>query len=120
MPGGRPRTHDDSKVAELVIAFADYIDNTDIPIIVEFAYMNGIDRGVIYDYPEFSTLQKMCTAKKEAQLERMGLSGEIDKTMAIFSLKQLGWSDRQRIDLGTAEGGFHMTVDFVKPGSQDD
>lgn len=31
-------------------------------------------------------------------MERGGLEGKIDKTMAIFSLKQLGWKDRQEID----------------------
>lgn len=30
-------------------------------------------------------------------LERKALSGEIDKTMAIFSLKQLGWSDKHEL-----------------------
>ena len=36
-------------------------------------------------------------AKKEAQLERLALRKEINHTMAIFSLKQLGWKDTQDI-----------------------
>jgi hypothetical protein len=37
---------------------------------------------------------------KEYMLERLGLDGKIDKTMAVFSLKQLGWRDNQNIELG--------------------
>lgn len=85
-------------MAELLAAFADYIDNTDIPILAEFAFQNNMLRETIYKYDEFSTLRKRCIDKKEAMLERKGLLGEIDKSMAIFSLKQLGWSDRQAIE----------------------
>ena len=52
----------------------------------------------MYDYDEFSALRKRAIDKKEAQLERMALSGDVDKTMAIFSLKQLGWSDKQQVE----------------------
>jgi hypothetical protein len=37
---------------------------------------------------------RQCLTKKEAQLERKALYNEINVSMAIFSLKQLGWSDR--------------------------
>jgi hypothetical protein len=36
---------------------------------------------------------------KEYMLERLGLDGKIDKTMAVFSLKQLGWKDQQSVEL---------------------
>jgi hypothetical protein len=35
----------------------------------------------------------MCIAKKEGALERMALEGKVNTSMAIFSLKQLGWKD---------------------------
>ena len=93
------------------MAFRSYIDDTDIPIIVEFAYQNNIPREALYDYPEFSTLKKECIDKKEAQLERKGLAGDIDRTMAIFSLKQLGWSDRHAHEITGKDGEpLHVTV----------
>jgi hypothetical protein len=98
MAGGRPRTYNDQAVAEIAANLRRYIDETDIPILAEFAYQNHIPRTVFYDYPEFSTLAKELIDKKEAQLERKGLAGEINKAMAIFSLKQLGWSDRQQLE----------------------
>lgn len=99
MAGGRPRKYDAEAVERLKILFAEYIDTTEIPIICEFAYQNDILRDIIYDYPELTTLRKKAIAKKEAQLERLALKDVIDKTMAIFSLKQLGWSDRSAMDV---------------------
>lgn len=98
MAGGRPRKYSNEQVSALLEKFNKYIDNADVPIIAEFAYQNGVLRETIYDYEEFSTLRKRCIDKKEAQLERLALDGLIDKTMAIFSLKQLGWSDKQRVE----------------------
>jgi hypothetical protein len=103
MPGGRPRKYKESQVAEIAKAFERYIDEQDIPIIVEFCYLNRIERETIYDYDEFSTLRKRCIAKKEAALERGMLTNTINTTGAIFSLKQLGWSDRR--ELSGPEGG---------------
>ena len=111
MPGGRPRKHTDEEVAQYVALFRAYIDETDIPIICEFCYLNHIPRETIYDYDEFSTLRKECIDKKEARLERGGLDGKVDKTMAIFSLKQLGWSDRQQHEL-SGPGGGAIVVQF--------
>lgn len=37
---------------------------------------------------------------KEFMLERKGLEGTISKSMAIFSLKQLGWKDQREVELG--------------------
>ena len=38
---------------------------------------------------------------KEYMLERLGLKGKINSTLAVFSLKQLGWRDQQQVDVGT-------------------
>lgn len=46
-----------------------------------------------------STCIKRLVDAKEYMLERKGLEGTIEKTMAIFSLKQLGWKDRQEVGL---------------------
>lgn len=114
--GGRPRDFTDEQVEDIKQRLAKYLAETEIPILVEFAYQNEIPRAVLYDYPEFSTLRKSCIDKKEAQLERMGLKGEVDKAMAIFSLKQLGWSDRQQLE---HSGSVDSRLIIERPGSSD-
>jgi hypothetical protein len=88
---GRPRKYDRKAIAE---AFEAYIKDTEIPILAEFATQQGVYRSFFHDSDEFSELVAKCTTKKEAALERGALSNKINCTMAIFSLKQLGWSDR--------------------------
>ena len=100
---GRPRTFTDEQVAEIRDKLVQYIATTEIPIVAEFAYLNDINRQILYDYPEFSTLTKKLIAKKEAQLERKGLMNEVNSTMAIFSLKQLGWRDKQEIETKSSD-----------------
>jgi len=109
---GRPRTFTDEQVAEIRDKLVQYIATTEIPIVAEFAYQNDINRQILYDYPEFSTLTKKLIAKKEAQLERMGLMNEVNSTMAIFSLKQLGWTDKQETKI---DGGVQIVY-----GDKDD
>ena len=109
---GRPRTFTDEQVAEIRDKLAQYIATTEIPIVAEFAYQNDINRQILYDYPEFSTLTKKLIAKKEAQLERKGLMNEVNSTMAIFSLKQIGWTDKQETKI---DGGVQIVY-----GDKDD
>ena len=113
---GRPRTFTDEQVAEIRDKLVQYIATTEIPIVAEFAYQNDINRQILYDYPEFSTLTKKLIAKKEAQLERKGLMNEVNSTMAIFSLKQLGWTDKQemKIEGGDTPVEIKQTIDKVK------
>ena len=49
--------------------------------------------------PELADAIKLCTTKKEAALEQGGLSGDLNTTMCVFSLKQLGWTDTQKHDV---------------------
>ena len=91
----RPRSRTPAQDEELFKRFTEYIDNNELPIIAEFAYMNNIERQYLYDNAMFSTLLKKCIAKKEANLERGALTGRLNSTMAIFSLKQIGWKDKQ-------------------------
>ena len=65
--------------------------------------MNEIDRNYLYDNAIFSTLLKRCIAKKEANLEKGALTGKLNPSMAIFSLKQLGWKDRKEVDVKTPQ-----------------
>jgi hypothetical protein len=87
----RPREWDRDALKESLIQ---YVDSTDIPILAEFAHNSGVLRQYLYDLPELADAIKACVQKKEFALERMGLSGGINTTMAVFSLKQLGWTDK--------------------------
>ena len=91
---GRPREYDRERIGA---AFEQYITDTPIPIVAEFAASQGVTKQFMYDCEEFSDLVKQCTCKKEGALERGMLSSSVNVTAAIFSLKQLGWSDRQDI-----------------------
>lgn len=95
-PVGRPREYDREALAK---EFTQYIAENDIPILAEFAYLHDLDKQILYEWPEFIDLVKRCVQKKEASLERQALKQGCNVTMAIFSLKQLGWSDKQETTL---------------------
>lgn len=110
-PVGRPRKYTQEYLAEIVEKLERYIDETPVPVVAEFAYQNKIPRQALYDHVELSDSIKRLIDKKEAQLERLALNGEINQSMAIFSLKQLGWTDKltQTIDETTrTEGGINI------------
>jgi Holliday junction resolvasome RuvABC DNA-binding subunit len=96
--GGRPVKYDKDLRENLNQKLNEYIDKTDIPIIAEFAYKNKIARQRLYEFEELSDTIKIAIDKKEANLERKALNNEVNTTMAIFSLKQLGWKDKQEIE----------------------
>ncbi len=99
---GRPREIDrEALLSKLLI----YIRDTPIPIIAEFAAQNQLHRQQLYDMEELSDALKACVFKKEAALEREALNGNVNCTMAIFSLKQLGWKDIQGRELSAPGGG---------------
>ena len=93
--GGRPRKWTPAKRKELLELFHKYIEETEIPVIAEFAYLNWISLQKLYEFDEFRESLKIAITKKQANLEKGGLGNKINTTMAIFSLKQLGWSDNQ-------------------------
>lgn len=98
----RPREWDR---AELLQQFLEYIEKTEIPIIAEFAYTHGILRESLYEMPELSYALKQCVTKKEHALEAKALSGSVNCTMAIFSLKQIGWKDTHENTIQGKGGG---------------
>jgi len=102
---GRPRLYNPEEIETIKTEFINYIGETDIPIIAEFSYKHNVPRETLYKYEEFSTLLKDCITKKEAALEAKALRGDVNVTMAIFSLKQLGWSDKMQTELTGKDGG---------------
>lgn len=91
IPVGTPRIYDRDQLRNCFLA---YIESEEIPILAEFAYRIGMNKSQLYEMPEIADCIKLCASKKEAALERGGLLGEINVTMSIFSLKQLGWRDQ--------------------------
>ena len=114
----RPRSRTQTQDEHLLKKFEKYINDTTLPIIAEFAYMNDIERQYLYDNKMFSTLLKKCTTKKEANLEKGALTGKLNHTMAIFSLKQLGWKDRQDTEVNTIPT-INLTFKGAKDGKAD-
>lgn len=80
-------------IADIRKAFEKYVDETALPIVCDFAVKHGVSRTVL-DRPELKAVKEKCLMKKEAALETGGLEGTKNATMAIFSLKQLGWKDK--------------------------
>ena len=92
---GRPVEYTPERIQEIKDAMELYIETHDIPIVAEFAYLNNIRRAALYEIPELSyTLGKLID-KKESILEKGGLLGDYNASMAKFSLAQLGWSEKQ-------------------------
>jgi hypothetical protein len=86
----RPREWDRAELREQLVQ---YVEETDIPIVADFAHKSGVLRQYLYDLPELADALKRCVEKKESALELLALSGKVNCSMAIFSLKQLGWKD---------------------------
>lgn len=117
---GRPRKIDYKK---LVSDADDYIANADPPILAEYAHMHGITRQYLYELADreksngnskiSDTIKKISEAK-EIILERKGLSGDYNATMSVFSLKQLGWKDRQEIVDETALAKLDQILEETK------
>jgi hypothetical protein len=101
MPAGAPRQWDrEWLLSELL----QYIDNTEVPIVAEFAYQHDITRQQLYEMPELSDALKKLIAKKESSLEKGCLTGKLQPSMAIFSLKQLGWKDTHTNEVTGKDG----------------
>jgi len=95
---GHPVEYTEERLNEIIDLMEDYIENTDIPIVAEFAYINRIRRQALYEHKELSDTIKRMIDKKEFQLEKKALDNDINSTFAIFSLKQIGWRDKQEIE----------------------
>ena len=90
-------------IAKMVDIIDKYWQETEIPIVKEVCLLNNWVYEYVCDlaskHDELSYAIKRLTARKEIVLETGALKGVYDKTMAIFSLKQMGWKDRQEVEL---------------------
>ena len=90
----RPKTGKYDNLRQDII---DYTKRTEYPILRGLCYLKHYN----YDYvmqlqradEELSQSIKELLYKKESYLEREGIKGNLAQTMAVFTLKQLGWRD---------------------------
>jgi len=109
---GRPVEYTPERIQEIKDAMERYIQETDIPIVAEFAYLHDIRRQKLYEIPELTDTLGKLIDKKESTLEKGGLLGDYNASMAKFSLAQLGWSEKQETKV---DGGVQIVY-----GDKDD
>jgi len=94
----RPKKYNPLEISKIIEV---YTKNEDIPIFKEVCYLNKWNWKYMYELAntctELSDSIKMLMQKKEVQLEKLGLYNVLNSSVAIFSLKQLGWKDKQEI-----------------------
>ncbi len=93
----RPIEYTEEVLEEIEKKILAYTESEDVPILAEFAYKNNIRRATLYEHEKLTYAIKQLTAKKEAQLEKLALNSKVNTSMAIFSLKQMGWSDKHEV-----------------------
>src|SRR3990167_2424671 len=76
----------------------DYLEKTEVPILREFFYKfkvseKSFEKQIEHGDEKLALIRDFLISKKQAQLERGTLSGQLNPAMAIFSLKQMGWRD---------------------------
>lgn len=85
-------------IAFMLNKIAEYTDDTPLPILKECCFKNNWNYDYIMQlqrkHPDLSQSIKRLLMKKEVVLELGMLSGKLPAAAAIFSLKQMGWSDR--------------------------
>ena len=103
---------------------AQCVKQKEVPILKEvfvkkgwdYTYVTQILNGRLLEQKEDKldiSIRNLVNAK-EYMLERLGLKGKINSTMAVFSLKQLGWRDQQQVDVGT-DTKRSIKITLVKP-----
>ena len=90
-------TDEKYKITDMIEKIEIYTDNTFVPILKEICYKNHWNYVYVMElqkkHIKLSESIKRLLDKKEADLERGGLNGTLEKTTVVFSLKQLGWKD---------------------------
>ena len=86
-------------IEDLINDVDDYLKHANPPIVAKYAHQHGITRQYLYELAkkdeDLSDAIKRISEAKEAMLEEKALKGQYNASMAIFSLKQLGWRDKQ-------------------------
>lgn len=95
----RPST---GRYDNLVEDIKEYTNSKDYPILKELCYLKHYNYDVIMakqrEDEVLSQAIKELLYKKEAYLEDRGIHGFLKASMAIFTLKQLGWKDNIQVE----------------------
>ena len=103
---------------------AQCVKQKEVPILKEvfvkkgwdYTYVTQVLNGRLLEQKDHKldiSIRNLVNAK-EYMLERLGLKGKINSTLAVFSLKQLGWRDQQQVDVG-ASNNKSIKITLVKP-----
>ncbi len=97
----RPR---EINIQDVIKEFDVYVDETEYPMVKEFALNYRISTSRLYDLikenDELSDTKKRCLTKAEIYLNKKLAEGKTNPTGKIFLLKQpaFGYTDKQAID----------------------
>ena len=90
------------KYDNLIKDIQEYTQNTEYPILKELCYQKHYNYDTVMKYQredeELMQSIKELLYKKEAYLERNGIHDKLSNTMAVFTLKQLGWKDNIQVE----------------------
>lgn len=87
----------------------EYTMSSEIPILKEFAFNHNLDYNYLVQLRDRTaekgdnSLSKSISrmlCKKEFMLEKLAMREQINVSFAVFSLKQLGWREKQELELG--------------------
>ena len=97
--GRKAAETDEAIAADAEVYLNECIKNDAIPQVIRFARRHNMTRQNLYKRADNSPILvdtiKRITEEKELILEEKALTGEFSASMAIFSLKQLGWRDKR-------------------------
>lgn len=105
-------------IETLIADVDDYIAKANPPIVAEYAHLHNITRCYLYQLAEkneeLSNAIKKIAEAKEVMLEQKALSGKYNSSMAIFSLKQLGWKDSKDTNDANDDDMVKQFIDALK------
>lgn len=88
---------------QIINGVDDYLNEVDIPIVAEYAHKIGMSSQHICKRakmsPAVDEAVNRIKEEKEIRIERGVLTGKMNASAGIFSLKQLGWRDKVEADV---------------------
>jgi hypothetical protein len=108
--GGRPPIWSDPNELETMVE--DYFLSTNRPTLSGLALFLGIERKTLYNYEdrdEFLHIIKKARHQVESIYEERAIY-EDRPTGVIFALKNMGWSDNQKVDHTTDGKEINVTI----------
>ena len=125
MPRKGESRYDVDKICNALDSYtAHCVKQKEVPILKEvfvkkgwsYEYVCKILNGKLLEQGDqrLDTSRRNLVNAKGYMLERLGLKGKINSTLAVFSLKQLGWRDQQQVDVGTSNNK-SIKITLVKP-----